>query len=192
MYLSVRTHTTSFSVFPSPWPSSHLEYSSACMHDFGELSTTGFDIKIYCKGCLCVCAWYWCLCVKMVSSYKLVLSYSAWSPPPAFKPLPFCVLSSISYLTLLPLSRRVPLCILRCHVVQCRSTPDFRERAKKQITNGGTGSRSCIYLSLHSSCLVILCMHCVHVHLFVLSGCTCLNLCSYVLSACFMCCTFKA
>lgn len=74
-----------------------------------------------------------------------------WSSP--FKPLPFCVSSSLSYLPLLPLLRPVQLCAVFYSV----NLAQTRGKKKKYRTD----SKSCFDLSLQSSCHIPLHSVCV-------------------------------
>ena len=122
------------------------------------------------------------LCQRGFSSLLLTSIYPFCRATPLLCCI--CLLSSLCLLspcalTLLPLLRRVALCILRCHVVQCGSTPDCKEGAGNSTTNrggGGRGKRSCICLPLHSSCHITLCMHRVYVCV-----CVCVCVCLFVL-----------
>lgn len=98
-----------------------------------------------------------------------------------FEPLPFCVLSSELSVSLLSLLRHAPLCILRCHVIQCGSTRRGSNTKHNKSRERFRGSRIC--LSFHSSSHVALCMH-NRVCVFFSSPRTCVSL---SLRLCFPC-----
>lgn len=135
-YVCKCTHIPSFSIFSSPLTFLCIlnihQPLYACMIK-ENLAQMGLILK-YTVTAASVCA---CSIIDVRASRRFQATSARSFPPNLDFPIPshhspFRVLSLVSYLPLLPLLRRVPFCILRCHVVQCGSSLDYRERARKK------------------------------------------------------------